>query len=155
MTSQILERPFTTRDLYTPGPDAKVLLFYRGMASLDASAVEQEILRALRYELDLPGLAQRRRTVDRLRAWLALPRDEARRIAAAYERATASLLPLERQDLQELERDTVLDGLSYEESRRLREIAPWLPALDPLPSVDEAPPLRPSFVATALAMSDF
>ena len=153
MTSQILERPFSPTDHYWPGPDAQVLFFYRDLAGLDAPAVEEQLLRAIRYELDLPGLAQRRRTIDRLRAWLALPRCEAKRVAAAFERATAALLPLERQDLQDIEQDAVLHGLSFEELRRLRDIAPWLKALTPTPAGQHAPPRPPVLVTAALAMA--
>jgi hypothetical protein len=153
MTSQILERPFSPTDQYTPGPDAQVLFFYRKLGSLDAADLDDQLLRAIRYELDLPGLAQRRRTLDRLRAWLALPRDEARRVAAAFERATAALLPLERQDLQEIEQDAILNGLSFEEFQRLRDIAPWLKALTPLPAGEQAPPRVPPLVTAALAMA--
>jgi hypothetical protein len=152
MTSQILERRFSiTEDEALPGPGAKTLLFYRSIASMPLPEAEAELLREIRHELDLPGLGGRRRVVDRMRALLALSTEEARRVASAIQRVREARLPLERLDLEEMERDAALNGLRFEEFRRLRALLPSLKGLEP--AVKDGAGLPPQVLSFAVAMA--
>jgi hypothetical protein len=162
VTSQIRERPFqiggdtksSDNQEYRPGPNARLLHLHRRLAEMPIGEVRQECLRALRYELDLPRPGGRSRVIDRLRSWLALPPETARRVIEAFGQAKDGLLPLERIDLADMERDALFNGLTFGEARRLRELVPWLTMLEPLPAGEmPPPPRRPTWFATALALA--
>ena len=135
----------------TGAVDERVLSRHRKLAELSEPRLEQDALQTLRYELDLPPDERRRRTLDRLRAWLLLDRPSASRLAGAFARASALLEPSERETLAETEDAAVLDGLSF---REFRDLATFVPSLKKWPpfAEGEAPmgPLPPS-LAAALA----
>ena len=133
--------------------DERVLSRHRKLAQSPEARLEQDALQALRYELDLPPDERRRRTLDRFRAWLLLDRSSARRLAGAFDRASASLEPSERQTLAETEEDAVLDGLAFTE---FRELCRFVPSLAQWRSVAEEEPRAgplPASLAAALAFS--
>jgi hypothetical protein len=142
---------FMTMQVVTGAVDERVLSRHRKLAELPESRLEQDALQALRYELDLPPDERRRRTVDRLRAWLLLDRSCARRLAEAFGRALTLLEPSEREALAETEEDAVLDGLAF---REFRDLATFVPSLSKWRSFAESEPhmgpLPPS-LAAALA----
>lgn len=106
--------------------DERILDKQQELAALPEVELHTEVLRALRYELDLPADERRRRVISRLRAWLQLDPIEARRVASAFEAALESLDPSERHSVRETEEDAVMDGLSYREFERLANVMPSL-----------------------------
>jgi len=87
----------------------------------------------MRYQLDLPVEESQRELIQSLRAWLALDRDEARAVTAAFDRALDRLLPEEREDVVAMVRDAIYNGLSFYEFERLAEfwptVRPWRASL--------------------------
>jgi hypothetical protein len=144
---------FMTMQVVAGAVDERVLSRHQKLAQLPDATLEQDALQALRYELDLPPDERRRRTLDRLRAWLLLDRPSARRLAEAFAGASARLDASEQETLAETEEDAVLDGLAF---REFQELASFVPSLAQWRSfADRAPdlgPLPPS-LAAALAFS--
>jgi len=88
--------------------------------------LQDQALRALRYELDLPADMRRREVLKRLRAWLLLDPSEASRLARAFDDAGSRLDDAERELVRETEEDAVMDGLSFREFERLAGFMPSL-----------------------------
>ena len=99
---------------------------HRELARLSTEPLVFEAVKILRAELDLAADDQRRRVIERLRAWLLLDRTVARRLALGFEDAAAQLEDSEREAIQQAEEDAVMDGLSYLEFQRLAEVVPSL-----------------------------
>ena len=124
MSSATYASPITVGEI--GAVDEKVLNRQRQLAELPEVDLYREALKALRYELDLPADERRRHVIGRLRAWLALNAQDARRIAVAFEAVLDELEPEERHVIRESEEDAVMDGLSYREFERLAAFKPSL-----------------------------
>jgi hypothetical protein len=144
---------FMTMQVLTGAVDERVLSRHRKLAQTPEARLEQDVLQALRYELDLPPDERRRRTLDRFRAWLLLDRPSARRLAGAFARASACLEPSEQQTLTETEEDAVLDGLSFAEFRELCGFVPSLAKWRLVTEGELLPGPLPASLAAALAFS--
>ena len=142
-----------TMQVVTGAVDERVLSRHQKLAMTPDATLEQDALRAIRYELDLPPDERRRRTLDRFRAWLLLDRPSARRLAEAFARASALLDASEHETLAETEEDAVLDGLAF---REFQDLASFVPSLAKWRSfaagAPELGPLSPS-LAAALAFT--
>src|SRR5690606_4770379 len=91
--------------------DERVLARHRQLASLPDRQLQDQALRALRYELDLPADMRRREVLKRLRAWLLLDPSEASRLARAFDDAGSRLDDAERELVRETEdRKSVVYG---------------------------------------------
>jgi hypothetical protein len=132
---------------------------YQQFSRLDEEHRALEALRSLHYELDIPADDRRRRVIERLRGWASLDKAAATRVASSFE-AAKSLLPHDDQlEIERVEQEVALDGLSCAE---FLVLAGFVPALDklrqqlPADAPSEAKPARgflPSLVA-AMAMAE-
>jgi hypothetical protein len=132
-----------------------IVVRHRELACLSTERLAFEALKILRTELDLAADDQRRRVIERLRAWLLLDRGDARRLALGFEEAAEQLEASEREAIQRAEEDAVMDGLSYLEFHRLAEVVPSLRRLregSPLGSDKHGKSFFES-LATVLALS--
>jgi hypothetical protein len=152
MTSEVLERPFSSTQVPSPGTQCPSSAQDPDGPQKDVASVE--MLRRLRYELDLFGTGGRRRVRERLHHWLSLPAEDASNCVAAYNRARELLTPIEQQDLDEMERDVVRHGIRYDEFQRLADFGlqvcgDEIPRPQVAASGNHIPP--PVVVLTALA----
>src|SRR4051812_10219689 len=120
MSSNVLAAP-------TPptGPlDDYLLSQYRDLAALEPGQAASFALRRIRYQMDLSIEQGQRAVLDSLRALLALGREEARFVIAAFNTALEHLLRDEKEDVEAMVRDAVYNGLSFYEFERLAELWP-------------------------------
>lgn len=80
----------------------------------------------IRAECALPEGERAAFAHTRLRAWLAMDREDARIIARAYEEAMERFSPAQREQRLAAERDAIMNGLRFAEFRSLCGIVPWL-----------------------------
>ena len=80
----------------------------------------------IRAEQALPEGDRYAVTFARLRAWLAMDREDARIIARAFEEAMERFSPEQREERMAAERAVILNGLRFAEFRALCGIVPWL-----------------------------
>jgi hypothetical protein len=109
-----------------PKPDAEsqAAWFADALALPDDRLVET-LRRHIEAEYELEPGRRREAVLGRLRAWLRLG-VAAHRLVAAYEKATSSLPRRYEMARLDAERDAVMNGMAYDEFRRLAEIVPWL-----------------------------
>lgn len=133
--------------------DERLLSKQRELASLPDARLQHEVTKALRLELDLPADQRRRHVMGRLRSWLILEPEDARRISETFARALNDFEPEERHTIREAEEDAIMDGLSYREFERLAAVMPSLCHWQ-VPFWDELPRgAIPNSVAAALALA--
>jgi len=105
---------------------------YHDLLVLSPAALAERAREELLAEGLLPDDRRREAVYRRLCAWLDLDSEDARIIANAYERAGATLPETLVRRRMEHERDAMVNGLTFDEFRRLAEILPWLDSDDGL-----------------------
>jgi|SRR5581483_4032436 len=103
-----------------------LLTTFRHQALLPGDERQRAALRRIHYELDLPADERQRAVLDRLRAWLVLDREEASRLAQAFEAACRELPSEDLADVRDAHRDAMFNGLTFHEFERLTALLPSL-----------------------------
>jgi len=105
---------------------------YHDLLALAPATLAERARRELLAEGLLPHDQRREAVYRRLCAWLDLDSEDARIIANAYDRAGATLPETLARRRMEDERDAMVNGLTFDEFRRLADILPWLDSDDGL-----------------------
>jgi hypothetical protein len=114
-------------DRAAPSPASPSLAdqFY-DLLALSTRHLDRALERFVADEHDLPDAARHKAIRDRLGAWLELDDEDARILAAAFERATNAFPPEYRTQRIETERAVIMNALTFDDFLRLVSILPWL-----------------------------
>lgn len=99
---------------------------YYDLLALNASDLERALVAEIEREHAQPEAERYRLALARLTAWLELDHEDARILAAAWERALEAQGESVRRGAVESERGAILNGMSFESFQRLSRILPWL-----------------------------
>jgi hypothetical protein len=98
---------------------------YYDLLWLDPVTLERELLAEIQEEHEQPERQRTLTALSRLSAWLELDSEHARILADAWDRVLCSLSDGIRRRALETERAAVLNGMSFDDFRRLAVIIPW------------------------------
>ncbi|MBI2856332.1 MAG: hypothetical protein HYX93_05745 [Chloroflexi bacterium] len=104
--------------------EAKILERYRELAALPEEALRSQMEALVPQEYELPDNKLRAFTISRLRSWLALEPEEAKKIATVYDSIMRQKMPGPQAMRRVSTVQTVARDFSREDQNRLMELVP-------------------------------
>jgi hypothetical protein len=118
-------RPDMPQRAYAKRPPSLADRFY-DLLALSTRDLDRALERFVAGEQELAEPERYEAVRDRLCAWLDLDDEDARILAAAFERASAAFPTEYRARRVEAERAVIMNALSFQDFVRLSSILPWL-----------------------------